>query len=267
MPTTPSADTIALEGIDLLSAQQWHSISDALTVVQQLQDTQRKQPALLSMVQAVKRAQCSRFRISYADVLRHPDWSDAAQFFLQELYADRDFSQRDAQFGRIAPAIERFFPQSVTQLATTLAQLHALSEQLDHRLAVALHAIPFIAPTDSAVRMHYPSAWRTVGQPAAREEQVALVEHLGEELIKITRVKGLRMMLRMMRSPAHAAGLEHLQRFLEQGFDTFAVMQRSKAGVTGFLSTVSDRERAWIARLFDAPATNPNFAVLWPELE
>jgi hypothetical protein len=267
MPTTPSLANNTFEGIDLVSAKQWGSIGEALAVVQQLQDLQRQQPELLSMVQAVKRAQCFRFQRSYADVLGHPDWANAAQFFLQELYADRDFSKRDAQFSRIAPAIERFFPQSVAQLATTLAQLHALSEQLDHRMALVLLATPLTAHTDAAIRAYYPIAWRKVGQRAAREEQLVLVEHLGEELAKITRVKGLRMMLRMMRSPAHAAGLEHLQSFLEQGFDTFAAMQRSKSGVAGFLATVSTRERAWISRLFDMPATNPSFAMLWPELE
>jgi hypothetical protein len=251
----------------LLSVKQWHSISDALAVVHQLQALQRAQPALLSMVHAVKRVQCSRFQRSYADVLTHRDWADAAQFFLQELYADRDFSQRDAQFGRIAPAIERLFPQSVVQLATTLAQLHALSEQLDHRMAVTLLAMPLVTQADYVVRRHYPLAWHTVGQRTAREEQLELVNHLGEELAQITRVKGLRILLRMMRSPAHAAGLEQLQSFLERGFDTFAVMQRSKTGAAGFLSTISERERAWISRLFDAPVTNPNFAALWPELE
>lgn len=267
MPTTPSPDLRSLKTTDLLSAKQWHSISDALTVVYQLQEVQRKQPAVLSMVHAVKRAQCSRFQRSYADVLVHHDWSEAAHFFLQELYADRDFSKRDAQFGRIAPAIERLFPQSVVQLATTLARLHALSEQLDHRMALALMALSLSAQTDAAVRLQYPLAWRSVGQRAARQEQLALVEHLGEELAKITRIKGLRILLRMMRGPAHAAGLEHLQSFLEQGFDTFAAMQRSKAGVAGFLSIISEREQSWIARLFEPPATNPNFTELWPELE
>ena len=267
MPSTPPPYGNTLEGIDLPSATQWHSISDALAVVHEFQVLQHKQPALLAMVQAVKRAQCFRFQRSYPDVLGHPDWAGAAQFFLQELYADRDFSKRDGQFARIAPAIERVFPHSVVQLATTLAQLHALSEQLDHRMAIALLAMPVAGQTDAAVRRHYPLAWRAVGQRSARAEQLALVELLGEELAKITRVTGLRMMLRMMRSPARAAGLGHLQSFLELGFDTFAAMQRSKAGVAGFLNTIDERESAWIARLFDEPATNPNFTGQWPELE
>lgn len=267
MPNLLPLDNRPSEANSTLTAKQWRSISEALSVVHHLQQVQREQPALLSMVQSVKRAQCARFQRCYADVLAHTDWSAAAHFFLHELYADRDFSNRDAQFGRIAPAIERLFPQSVVQLATTLAQLHALSEQLDHRMAVELLAIPLTAHTDATIRMHYPLAWRAVGQRAARDEQLVLVEHLGEELAKITRVKGLRLMLRMMRRPAHAAGLEHLQSFLEQGFDTFAAMQRSKAGVADFLRTISERERAWMLRLFTAAETNPNAPALWPELE
>jgi hypothetical protein len=260
-------DRPTFEDTNALSAKQWSTISEALAVVHQLQQVQHNDPALLAMVHSVKRAQCSRFQRSYFDVLTHSDWADAAQFFLQELYADRDFSRRDAAKLRIAPAIERLFPHSVVLVATTLAQLHALSEQLDHRMALAMLAIPIAAQSDPVVRAHYPLAWRAVGQRAARAEQLALVEHLGAELVKITRVKGLRVLLRMMRGPAHAAGLEHLQKFLEQGFDTFAAMQRSKAGVAGFLSTIRQREDAWLNRLFDTPATNPNFATLWPELE
>jgi hypothetical protein len=267
MPSHLQPDRHAIDNRDLLSTLQWSTIGGALAVVHQLQQVQSKQPALLAMVHAVKRAQCFRFQRSYVDVLTHGDWAAAAQFFLQELYADRDFSKRDAEFGRIAPAIERLFPQSVVQVATTLAHLHALSEQLDHRMAISMLAIPGTNQSDAFVREHYPRAWRMVGQRAARVEQLALVEHLGVELIKITRVKGLRILLRMMRGPAHAAGLENLQNFLERGFDTFAAMQRSKTGATGFLATINHRENAWLDRLFDTPATNPNFATRWPELE
>jgi hypothetical protein len=267
MPAQFHPDRQAIENTDLLGTKSWNSINDALTVVHQLQESQRKKPALLAMVHAVKRAQCSRFQHSYADVLTHTDWADAGQFFLQELYADRDFSKRDSEFSRIAPAIERFFPQSVAQVATTLARLHALSEHLDHLMAVAMLAMPLENQTDACVRAHYPLAWRTVGQRAARAEQLALVEHLGAELVKVVRAKGLRTMLRMMRGPAHAAGLEHLQKFLEHGFDTFAAMQRSKTGSAGFLNAITLRENAWLERLFDTRAANPNFATLWPELE
>jgi hypothetical protein len=268
-PFTPSIVVSAgtpITAAPLVSIAELGSITEALAVVHALGVAQQARPELLQAVQAIKRAQCQRFRQSYSDVLAHADWAQAARFFLNELYGDRDFSQRDAQFARIAQAMQRLFPQSVVSLATALTHLHALSEQLDHAMGCAiLQAIP--GPISEVMALNaYVDTWRAVGHPSARAEQLALVLRLGEELSKLTRTTGLRMMLRMMRGPAHAAGLQHLQAFLEEGFDTFSALQRSKSGVAGFLALVAERESAWIDRLFDT-AINANGRDLWPELE
>jgi hypothetical protein len=113
----------------------------------------------------------------------------------------------------------------------------------------------------------YPQAWLVVGQSAARFEQLALTQNLGISLTKLARTPGIRVMLRMMRAPAHAAGLQHLQDFLEKGFDVFDRLQRSKSGAGAFLELIAVRENAWIERLFNCTATNANGNHLWPELE
>jgi hypothetical protein len=74
---------------------------------------------------------------------------------------------------------------------------------------------------------------------------------IGAEMSRITHLPGLRLMLRMMRGPAHAAGLESLQRFLEAGFDTFAAVTRQPGGAERFLDTVRQREQQVIDLLFD----------------
>jgi hypothetical protein len=249
-----------------LSAQ-LGSIGNALAVVDDLRATHAAQPEIGALVLAIKRAQSTRFQRSYADVLKHRDWGAAAQFFLQELYGDHDFAQRDQQFGRIAPAMQRLFPASVVKVATALVHLHAISEQLDHQMALAMYAQTGTSMSDHAVNMAYVQAWRRVGQATARQAQLDTVLHLGHELVALTRIPGLRTMLRMMRSPASATGLQHLQAFLEGGFDTFAAMQRSPSGASAFLSVVKIRETAWIARLFDASVTNTHSPGDWPELE
>lgn len=66
-------------------------LSSALALVKSLREQQALNPALQALVLAVKRVQCARFRSSYVDVLTHPDWRDAARFFLRELYGDQDF--------------------------------------------------------------------------------------------------------------------------------------------------------------------------------
>jgi hypothetical protein len=243
------------------------SIVHALAVVDSLRAEHAAQPKLGALVLAVKRAQSARFQYTYADMLGHRDWGAAAQFFLQELYGDHDFSQRDQQFGRIAPAMQRLFPASVVAVATALVHLHAISEQLDHQMALALSSQTGALASDRAVNMAYVRVWRQVGQAPARQAQLDMVLHLGHELVALTRIRGLRTMLRMMRGPATAAGLQHLQGFLERGFDTFAAMQRSPSGSSSFLSIVKTRESAWITRLFDTSVTNTHSSIDWPELE
>jgi len=69
---------------------------------------------------------------------------------------------------------------------------------------------------------------------------------VGTALDKYTRNPLLRHSLRLMRSPAKAAGLGALQQFLETGFDTF----RAMGGAQEFLHTIAQRERALAALLF-----------------
>jgi hypothetical protein len=85
-----------------------------------------------------------------------------------------------------------------------------------------------------------------------RVSQLNEVMAVGEEMARLTRAPGLRMMLRMMRGPATAAGLSALQRFLENGFDTFAAMARG-GHAPAFLRIVKERESSLIDSLFDAP--------------
>jgi hypothetical protein len=91
-----------------------------------------------------------------------------------------------------------------------------------------------------------------VDRRADRERQLLVVVGIGQQLARLTRNTGLRMMLRMMRGPAAAAGLGALQRFLECGFDTFATMARRRGGVEDFLNTIQTRESALMNLLYDA---------------
>ena len=77
-----------------------------------------------------------------------------------------------------------------------------------------------------------------------------MVLHLGHELNHLTRTRGLRTLLKMMRRPAAAAGLSSLQHFLETGFDAFADMR----GADDFLKLVAQRETEWIRSLFEEEA-------------
>lgn len=219
------------------------TIRQAVAQVEQMRLESRQLPDVGAAVAAVKHFQARRFRGSYADLLTSGPFADATRFFLEELYSDRDYAERDAQFARIAGAVERLFPRDVAETAAALAQLHALTESLDHAMARAL-------PSHTVDIASYVQAWRHVGRPAARQQQLERVVAIGSELARLTRLPGLRLMLRMMRGPAAAAGLSQLQRFLESGFDTFAALSKSRPGAEAFLETVRQREQRLLEVLY-----------------
>jgi hypothetical protein len=224
------------------------TIRSAVARVGELREAQAAKPGLRDAVIRIKALQARRFAGTYEDIMTRGPYSAAATFFLDELYSERDFAERDAQFARIAGAIERFFPSAVSQTAVNLASLHALTESLDHAMGVAWLELD-ASHTDAS---RYVAAWRQVGRRAEREAQLADVLAIGREMARLTRTPGLRTMLRMMRGPAHAAGLASLQGFLEAGFDTFASISRGD-GARAFLGIIAERETRLIADLFDAP--------------
>ncbi|MBN8489310.1 MAG: hypothetical protein J0M20_16495, partial [Burkholderiales bacterium] len=158
-------------------------------------------------------------------------------------YGPQDFADRDAQFARIVPALVRMFPQEIVDTVQALVELHALTESLDGRMAVAL-------PADEPDRLGYVQAWQQVGSRADRELQLTEVLSLGQQLDRYTRRPLLRQSLKLMRGPARAAGLGALQQFLERGFDTFGAMR----GAQDFLARVQQRESALMSRLFEPDA-------------
>ncbi|MDE2607663.1 MAG: hypothetical protein KGL68_17260 [Burkholderiales bacterium] len=220
-------------------------IREAVAEVERLREESRSLPDIGHAVVRLKRFQAGRFAGTYADLLDSAAYGPAARFFLEELYSDRDYGERDAQFVRIATAVEKLFPQDVAETAAALAHLHALTESLDHAMA---RAIPLADAEDAEA---YVRAWKSVGRREDRQQQLEAVLALGTEMTRLTRLPGLRMMLRMMRGPASAAGLGALQRFLEAGFDTFASIAKQRGGAERFLATIREREQLLLDLLFD----------------
>jgi hypothetical protein len=237
-----------------MSAKQ--TIQAAVEKVAQLRQLAADTPGLAQAVSEIKAFQAKRFTGTYFDLLHTPQYQPATQFFLEELYSEKDYSQRDAQFSRIAGTLERMFPKQVVQTAVSLAELHSLTEALD--LAMAQSWFDNVKCNDKIER--YLAAWHTVGRRADRDAQLSGALRVGQELVTLTRTPGLRMALKMMRKPASLAGMAALQHFLESGFDTFAAMTPKKPSKNGepegpafFLETVKKRETALINQLFDAP--------------
>lgn len=226
-------------------------IRNAVARVDQLRQTAATALGLASAVTEIKEFQARRFTGTYVDLLQTQQYKAATLFFLEELYSEKDYSDRDTQFSRIAGTLERLFPKQVVQTAVALAQLHCLTEELDLAMAQSWLNNPDPNPVT-----RYITAWRTVGRRADRNNQLEGALSVGQELVVLTHTPGLRMALKMMRRPANLAGMAALQHFLESGFDTFAAMGHGSEGTTFFLTTVQTRETELIKHMFDDSAAD-----------
>jgi len=219
-------------------------IRNAMSGVEALRERVSRSAELSGALHDIKTLQARRFSYTYRDLLQSPVYKGSTDFFLTELYSERDYGQRDKQFSKVAGAIEVAFPKSVITTSVNLAELHLVTETLD--IAMAEHAICVASPS---LATRYCRAWRTLDCPAQRQWQLDTVISIGTKLGELTRRRGLRLLLKMMRHPAEIAGLSELQGFLEKGFDRFRELSREKNTLATFLETIQDREATWLQAL------------------
>lgn len=211
----------------------------------------------LPLLGELRRWQARRLEHSFRGFLTDPRRAAAARFFLADVYGDHDFSRRDADIARVLPMMQHLLPATLLDSVADGIALGALTHALDLRMAEALQAgeprpdgarmdgpsRSATAPIDAAA---YARAYRRVGLPRLRMRQIDLVRDVGNGLGEALKLPGLRMLLRMSRGPAHAAGLAELQGFLERGVDAFTRL----GDVAGFLDEIERGERDVARKLF-----------------
>ncbi len=218
------------------------SIHESLRAVAEQRQRCTREPAFALHLSRLKRYQAARLQATYADLHAQEPYRAAVDFFTQDLYGDRDFSERDADLERIVPAVARLFPLEAVATLDAALRLHAISESLDARMC---ERNPNPWREDS-----YHLAWRATGQRPVREEQLRLVMHVGHSLDKLVRLPMIGLTLRAMTAPASVAGLSELHGFLSRGFAAFKALK----GAAVFLECIESRERRLMQTLFDLDA-------------
>lgn len=197
--------------------------------------------------------QAARLARTYPDLLHSERFGKAAQFFLSDLYGPKDFSSRDEEVERIMPLMLSILPVSALQTLSLAIEVDALTEELDAAMIIELEKAGCFKAgpeADAISETVYAKAYRKVGRRADRERQIDLIAATGEALDRLARKPLLTTLLRLMRGPAHFAGLGDLHEFLESGFDAFRHMGDARE----FLDTIDTRERRVLENLFTGKA-------------
>ena len=220
-----------------------HALAKRLAWQKRMNDPILEPRSALPTLSPLRRWQAARLRKSFALILENPKMRSAGEFFLTDLYADKDFSARDRDVAKILPLMARILPQSLLLAAVDTIELAVLSQAFDLAMAQQIH----LNKKADIDLQDYIQAYRKVGCRRLRKHQIDLIIRVGKNLDAAVQKHGVYQLLKASRTPARLAGLHELQGFLERGFEAFDQM----GGADEFLEMVSASEYEISQRLFD----------------
>ena len=217
---------------------------------QALHDPRREPRNALRRLPELRRWQAERLRRSFDHFLRDAGRRPAAEFFLEDVYGDHDFTRRDADIARVLPMMRRLLPKKLLATVADAIELGVLTQELDLEMAQVLEAsAPRRRKLDAAL---YAEAYRVVGGPVRRKRQVALIGRVGRGFGQALRMRGVAALLAFSRGPARLAGLGELQGFLERGYAAFESLGDAEA----FVSEI-ERDEGEVSRKLFAGDPDP----------
>ena len=218
------------------------------------QDKPASQPAsetdLPPPLALLRRWQAARLAQTHADLLTNPRFAPACRFFLNDIYAPRDFSRRDHDIEHLYQTLEGIMPPRMRQVLEEVVELNALTTTLDAALVTVL--MNELGITDTLTAADYTRAYRLCDNFAVRTRQIDLLIAVGYGVDRLVRFPFIRTALRLAHTPAHLAGWGDVQDFFEGGFAAFKQMK----GAADFLGIVEERERQFLDEIF-AGSENP----------
>jgi hypothetical protein len=220
------------------------SILRPLSDIERLQHERQEDKPLDPHMALLKTWQSQRLARTYADLLASSRYRLACLFFLEDIYAPRDFSQRDHDVTEMYAFMQRFVPETLLRPLTKTIKLYDLTNHLDALLLdVLVHQVGI---TDQITEAQYAEAYRLCDNFTDRVRQIETIYQIGQQLDDIIRLPLTGTALRVAAVPSRRAGWTELVDFMERGFRAFSRMGGAKV----FLDTIRKRERRILDQIY-----------------
>ncbi len=191
--------------------------------------------------------QSVRLTDTYPDLLAGSEYGPAGRFFLTDLYAPLDFSQRDDEIRRAGDFLRKTLPESMIRGLLKAIELNELSSALDGRLGQVLKRE--LGIVDSFTRKEYEQAYRLCDNYSDRVHQIDLIIQCGRMLEASHRMPLTGGALRVVRLPARIIGWGRLHDFLQRGYDAWSPVRDHEY----FLRTIESREKTLLNQIYGVP--------------
>jgi len=184
--------------------------------------------------------QAGRLAKTYADLLANPRYTRACRFFLDDVYAAKDFRQRDEEIRHLYEIIHHFLPDIILKLVKTVIELNDLTQSLDEELWTVMQNELMVS--DMISMDLYVAGYRLCDNYDERAYQIELIDQIGHMVDLTTKVPMIATTLKVVRGPVTRAGWGELHDWIERGFLAFQHMHGAKE----FLATIHNREISFL---------------------
>ncbi len=167
----------------------------------------------------LKQWQANRLARTYADVAELPRYGAVMEFFLQDIYAARDFTQRNHDMQRMYEFMRHLAPDGVVRPLVLTVRLHETTERLDTALLDRL--VRELGMKDSLTIPLYAEAYRRCGNYDERVEQIELICEIGVLIDKAVHMPFGGTVLAMARSGLKRGGWSELLGLMDRGHKVF----------------------------------------------
>jgi hypothetical protein len=191
---------------------------------------------------ALQDLQSQRLRRDHADLAAEPQYRQVAEFFFNELYGPRDFSDRDEQAQRLKSFIH-YIPGVMIHDVDQVLDLLALTNRLDESVIVKLIEFEAGADFDEEV---YERAYRAADNYDERLQQIELVRASMYKVHRLTNKPLLGIALERTGALAAVAGLAEIHSFLRIGYQAV----RPVRDIHRFVETICVREERRLNRIY-----------------
>jgi hypothetical protein len=190
--------------------------------------------------------QSRRLAVTYTDLLADPQFNLACNFFLSDVYAPRDFTQRDYDIQRIHSFLSHILPPQTLVLLTASIELITLTATLDNQLSEILFGK--LGVTDEITPGLYAEAYRVCDNYPERLHQIQLSRNVLQQVGEGAHMTIVGITMKLAKKPAQSAGWVELYDFLERGYSAFKHMR----DIHTFVNTIEQRETTILNRIFSS---------------
>ncbi|MGB8645890.1 MAG: hypothetical protein WCF84_11685 [Anaerolineae bacterium] len=188
--------------------------------------------------------QSDRLARSHADISALPRYRPVMQFFLEDIYAPRDFTQRNHDMERMHDFLRRLAPEPIVRPLMLTVRLHQTTEHLDDRLLEVL--VNQLGMTDSLTTPLYAEAYRRCDNYAERVAQIELIREIGLILDKVVHTPLSGPMLALAKGTLEHAGWMDVMSFMERGYKVFKQLPNTAR----LLDIIRQRELRILDRIY-----------------